>query len=69
MPEKTYRVLWCVDIDADTPEDAAKQARAAQLDSESFATQFTVYEDSGKGTAWNADLTLGTCTPIPEEPT
>lgn len=42
-----YRVEWAVDIEADTPEEAARQALAIQRDPESTATFFTVTDDSG----------------------
>lgn len=46
-----YRVTWTIDIDADTPRDAARQARTFQLDPTSTATVFQV--DGG------ADIDLG----------
>jgi 2-hydroxychromene-2-carboxylate isomerase len=38
----TYRVSWDIDIDADSPEEAAKIARECQLDPASLATVFIV---------------------------
>lgn len=43
---RSYRVMWEIDIEATSPEDAAQQARAIQLDPESIATIFLV---SGEG--------------------
>lgn len=39
---KTYRVVWEIDIEAETPEEAAKAARSIQLNPNSIATCFTV---------------------------
>ena len=36
------RVSWHIDVDADSPEEAAKLAREIQLDPNSLATYFTV---------------------------
>ena len=38
----SFRVLWEIDIEAGTAQQAAKQARAIQLDPESTATVFDV---------------------------
>lgn len=43
----TYLVTWEIDIFADSPEDAAKQAREIQLDRTSLATHFTVRDPRG----------------------
>jgi hypothetical protein len=40
---KTYRVLWEIDISAETPEEAANKARKIQLNPESWATVFNVW--------------------------
>lgn len=37
-----YTVTWAIDIDADTPEEAAKEAMAIQRDPDSIATVFMV---------------------------
>jgi hypothetical protein len=37
-----YRLLWEIDIEAGTPEQAARQALAIQRDPQSTATAFTV---------------------------
>jgi len=39
-----YRIVWAIDLDADSPEAAAKQARQIQLDPNSIATVFDCYE-------------------------
>lgn len=41
---KTYRVTWEIDIHADSPQEAARQAREIQLDPDNTADQFSVYE-------------------------
>lgn len=42
----SYRVVWEIDIEADTPEDAARQALDIQRDKNSEATVFLV---TGRG--------------------
>lgn len=44
-----YFVRWTVEIDADSPEEAAKIARGMQLDPKSVATVFNVSTDEGDG--------------------
>jgi hypothetical protein len=44
---KEYRVLWEIELEASTPEEAAQLARELQLDPESFATFFIVQEPDG----------------------
>jgi len=39
---KTYRVNWAIDIDADTPREAAQLALDIQRDPDSCATCFEV---------------------------
>lgn len=39
---KTYRVRWEIDVEADSPADAAGQASEIQRDPESTATVFMV---------------------------
>lgn len=41
---KQYRVKWEMDIEADTPEEAARAARDYQLDPEAIVGVFVVYE-------------------------
>ena len=38
----TYRVRWEIDVDAESPEDAAQQALEIQRDETSSATCFTI---------------------------
>lgn len=42
---KKYLVVWTIDIEADTAQEAAKKARDIQLDPESWATAFEVMGD------------------------
>lgn len=42
-----YRVTWTIDLDADTPREAAQRARDIQLSAESTATVFEVAVLSG----------------------
>ena len=44
MPE--YRVVWEIEVDAESPEDAAQQALRIQRDSSSLATVFYISENS-----------------------
>jgi len=44
---KEYRVTWEIDITADTPENAARQALAIQRDVNSRATNFNVRDEVG----------------------
>jgi hypothetical protein len=44
----SYRVQWEIDVDADTPEDAARQAFEMMRDPESIATVFSVRDAQGK---------------------
>jgi hypothetical protein len=41
---KEYRVTWVIDIEAESPKEAAKLARAWQLDQATWATVFEVNE-------------------------
>lgn len=43
MPE--YLVVWKIDLDADTPTEAAKKALEIQRDPDSIALVFEVYEN------------------------
>jgi hypothetical protein len=45
----TYRVTWEIDIEADNPTDAAREARKIQRDLESTATVFAVSETFSPG--------------------
>lgn len=42
-----YRVVWEIDIEADSPREAAGEARYIQLDADSYALHFDVISDDG----------------------
>ncbi len=48
--EQHYLVNWPIDIWAETPEEAARQALKIQSDPKSIATVFDVKDDSGTET-------------------
>ena len=39
---KTYRITWVIEVDAESPQEAARIARTVQLDPNSLATCFDV---------------------------
>lgn len=41
----TYTVQWLIDIDADSPEEAAMEALRIQRDPDGTATLFDVWQD------------------------
>lgn len=41
---KTYRVVWEIEVRAETPRDAVREAREIQLDKDSSATAFTAIQ-------------------------
>ena len=43
-----YRVSWEIDIDADSPREAAERALEIQRRPDSIATVFTVRDETGK---------------------
>lgn len=45
-----YQATWQINVDAETPVDAAKTALEIQRDPTSTATVFTVVSDTGKST-------------------
>jgi len=47
---QTYLVEWSINLDADSPEDAARQALGIQRDPGSLATVFHMYGDDGSDT-------------------
>ena len=49
-----YRVVWEIDIDAESFEDAAQKALDIQRDPESIATCFVITDE--KGNRRNLDL-------------
>ena len=50
MARQTYHVLWEIDLDADSPQEAAELALLIMLDSESTATTFDVTDEAGETT-------------------
>ena len=40
----SYNVMWEIDVEADSAEEAAKEARRIQLNPKSWATLFSVYD-------------------------
>lgn len=44
----SYRVVWEIDIEANSAKEAARIARNIQLNNASIATVFYVYENSGE---------------------
>jgi len=49
-----YRVVWTIELDADSPEDAARKALAVHRDPGSHATHFEVIDRRGR--TWEVDL-------------
>ena len=43
-----YRVIWKIDIDAESFEEAARKALDIQRDPTSIATCFTIVDEEGK---------------------
>jgi spore germination protein YaaH len=43
-----YTVSWTIELDADTPEDAARQALEIHRDPDSWATHFVVVDTTGR---------------------
>jgi len=41
-----YNVMWSIDLEADSPGEAARVAREIQLDPDSLATSFTVIDEN-----------------------
>ena len=54
-----YAVVWKIDVDADTPHDAALEAKRIQNDSGSIAVYFEVTDEAGKH--FEVDLWNETC--------
>ena len=46
----TYSIKWKIEIDAKTPEDAARKALEIQRDPASIATVFDVHDEDGNCT-------------------
>ena len=47
---KLYHVVWEIDVYAESPREAAKEAQAIQLDEDSTATVFDVAEEDSDKT-------------------
>lgn len=47
---KTFTVRWTIEIDAETPEEAAWKALEIQRDQDSLATAFNIYDKDGTHT-------------------
>jgi hypothetical protein len=43
-----YTLSWTIDVDADSPEEAARKALAIHRDPDSWATHFDVRDDTGQ---------------------
>ena len=56
--EKLYHVVWEIDIYAQSPQDAAREARTIQQDKDAMATVFDVTEEGG-GKPVRIDLAEG----------
>lgn len=46
----TYNIKWEIEIDAKTPEEAARKALEIQRDPASLATVFDIYDEEGNHT-------------------
>jgi hypothetical protein len=62
--QQEYRVRWEIDIDAETPEEAAREARKCIQDPGSIATIFSVVDKDGRETTvdlehYDADAPTG----------
>jgi hypothetical protein len=68
MPKKSkcksqqYRVVWEIDIVAESAKAAAEKALEIHRDPESLATVFDCWSELGKGK--RVDLTEGSSTPL-----
>lgn len=50
-----YYVTWGIEIEADTPQEAARVARTIQLNPESIANYFELIDDEGEVTPVDLD--------------
>lgn len=48
-----YHVCWKIDISAESPEEAARIARKYQLDPDTHADHFEVFDEDGNATTVN----------------
>jgi hypothetical protein len=54
------RVIWTIDIDSDSPREAALAARQLQQDKESFTHLFVVLDERGEKMVFDFDEEEGT---------
>lgn len=54
LPTSEYTVEWSINLDAETPVDAARQALGIQRDPGGIATVFRVWDQHGY--SWRIDL-------------
>jgi len=53
-----YRVLWEIDVEADSPREAAKKALEIQRDPASMATAFTVQPFGSAGRLYDGSYEI-----------
>ncbi len=53
---RSYRVIWEIAIEADSPQEAAQEALKIHRDPESVATHFEVYGERGVTSTWVFDV-------------
>ena len=58
---KTYLVQWEIEIDADSPQQAARLAREIQLDPKNVADHFTVWDTTKDEWADPTDVDVMGC--------
>ena len=56
MMSKTYRVVWEIDVDANDPLAAAKEAVRIQHDNDSAATFYVVHSPEGHVSAYSDNV-------------
>ena len=57
--ETMKRVMWTIDIDADSPREAAMAARQLQQDKESITHLFVVLDERGEKATFDFDAEEG----------
>lgn len=69
MTYPDYRVTWDIDVSAEPPEHAAREAMRIQRDPDSLATLSGVKDRTGKnGKRWTVDLAAEPGAEVTEEP-
>lgn len=53
---KTYTVTWDIELDADNPIEAAREALKIQRDESSWATAFSVVDNDDQSGMWHVDV-------------